>query len=105
MSAKMITLTRYECRCELKGCPGKGKPWISKDPMVPERCAYCGRRTWNGQDKRKNVFLTASGKTQRLSEWAKETGMSAQLIHHRLKVGWTDEEAVGIPAGGGKPNA
>jgi len=105
MSAKKISLTRYECRCELRDCPGYGKSWISKDPEVPERCSFCGRRTWNGSDKRKNVVLTALGKTQRLSEWAKETGLSAQVIHHRLKVGWTDLEAVSTPAGKAKANA
>ena len=104
MSAKKISLTRYECICELKDCPGKGQPWISRDPMVPERCNWCGCRTWNGNDKRKNVLLTANGKTQRISEWVKETGISKQLIGHRIKMGWTDEDAL-TPVGKGKPLA
>ena len=94
MSVERITVTRYRCTCELPDCAGKGQPWISNDHMIPERCAHCGRRTWNGKDKRKNVFLTALGKTQRLSEWSKETGISSQLIHHRIKIGWTEEQAV-----------
>lgn len=102
MSAKKISLTRYECVCELKDCLGKGAPWTSKDTLIPERCAHCGRRTWNGQDKRKNLVIVARGKNQRLSEWAKETGLSAQVIHHRLKVGWTEEQAVTTPAGKAK---
>jgi hypothetical protein len=102
VSAKKITLTRYECKCDLKDCAGKGEPWISKDEGIPERCTWCGRRTWNGKDKRKNLLITVNGKTLRLSEWAKESGLSAQVIHHRLKVGWTDEQAVTIPAGGHK---
>jgi hypothetical protein len=105
MSATKITLSRYECRCELPDCPGKGLSWISKDPIIPERCAFCGRRTWNGRDKRKNLHITAQGKTQRLSEWAQETGLSAQVIHHRLKVGWTEERAVSVPAGQGKESS
>jgi hypothetical protein len=99
MSAKKITQTRYECVCELKDCPGQGQSWISKDPGIPERCTHCGRRTWNGQDKRKNLLITSRGKTQRLSEWARETGLSAPVIHHRLKIGWTEEQAVTTPAG------
>jgi hypothetical protein len=103
MSAEKITLTHYECRCELSDCPGHGKLWISRDPMIPERCAFCGRRTWNGRDKRKNVVIVAHGKTLRLSEWAKETGLSAQLIHARLKAGWTEENSVSIPVGKRRP--
>lgn len=102
MSAEKITETRYRCRCELKDCPGCGKSWLSKDSEIPERCAFCGRRTWNGKDKRKNVTVTAFGRTQRISEWAKETGISKQLIGHRLKVGWTDQNAVSIPVGKGR---
>ena len=102
MSAKKITLTRYECKCELKNCPGKGNPWISKDAGIPERCTFCGRRTWNRTDLRKNTFITANDRTQRLSAWAKETGLSSQLIHHRLKIGWTAEDSVNVPAGSGK---
>jgi hypothetical protein len=102
MSAEKITSTRYRCKCELKDCPGKGKPWVSKDAAIPERCAYCGRRTWNGTDQRKNALITAHGRTQRLSAWSKETGLSSQLIHHRIKIGWKAEDAVTIPAGSGR---
>ena len=99
MSAEKIKSTRYRCRCELPDCPGKGEPWLSKGNRVPERCNWCLRRTWNGTDKRKNTLLTAHGKTQRLSAWAKESGLSVQLIHHRVKIGMSTEDAVTIPAG------
>ena len=102
MSATKISLTRYECRCELPDCPGKGQPWVSRDAGIPERCTWCGRRTWNGRDKRPSVFLTAYGRTQNLSDWARETGLSKQLIGHRHKVGWSDLEAVSTPAGKGR---
>ena len=105
MSAERISVTRYKCTCELPDCPGQGKSWISNDHMVPERCAHCGRRTWNGGDKRRNVFISAKGKTQRVFEWSKQTGLSAQLIKARLKAGWTEEEAVSIPAGKGANHA
>ena len=73
-----------------------------KRPDDSRALCHCGRRTWNGTDKRKNLFLTAKGETLRLSEWAKKSGLSAQVIHHRLKVGWTEEQAVMTPAGKGK---
>ncbi len=102
MSVQKITQVRYQCRCDLPDCPGQGRPWISKDDHIPERCNYCGRRTWNGQDKRRNLFLTAQGKTQRLCEWESESGISKQLIRHRLNAGWSEEDAVTIPVGKGK---
>lgn len=41
-----------------------------------------------------NRLITANGKTQSMSLWAKETGLSVSAIHSRLKSGRTDEEAV-----------
>jgi lipoate synthase len=29
------------CVCEWSGCPGKGKPWYSKDEKIPKRCHWC----------------------------------------------------------------
>ena len=99
MSVEKITQTVNRCVCQLSDCPGEGKPWLSKDERVPERCTYCGRRTWNGTDLRKNTWITANNKSQRLSEWARETGISGQLIRHRIKVGWTEEAAVSLKPG------
>ncbi len=96
MSATKITQTRYECRCELAGCPGNGKSWISEDDHIPERCRFCGRRTWNGNLKRARL-VTAFGRTQRVSEWAKESGISKALIRSRILSGWEPEKAVSLP--------
>ncbi len=103
MSAEKVTTTRYRCKCELKDCPGKGKSWLSQDAAIPERCTFCGRRTWNGQDLRKSMFITAHGKTMRASQWAKETGISKQTIRYRLMTGWTEEDAVTIHPGKERP--
>ena len=99
MSVEKITQTKYRCKCELKDCKGKGMPWLSDNELIPERCRWCGRRTWNGTDLRKNSFISANGKTLRLSEWAKQSGLSAPLIRARLKFGWTEKDAVTVPAG------
>jgi hypothetical protein len=91
-----INKTVYRCTCEHKDCIGKGKSWISDDPD-PERCRWCGRRTWNGQDLRHKRLVTANGKTQRISEWAKETGIEVRTIRARLRLRWTEDDAVNTP--------
>ena len=94
-----IDKTVYRCTCELSGCK---KSWTSDDPN-PERCRWCGRRTWNGQDKRRQHLITAHVKTQRVSAWAKDTGISKQVIQGRLRLGWKPEDAVSVPVGGKNP--
>jgi hypothetical protein len=44
--------------------------------------------------------LTLSGRTMRLFEWARETGLSAATITRRLKRGWTVEQALTTASGG-----
>lgn len=51
MAAEEVTLKRYRCVCGLPGCPGKGRPWISFEDKIPERCSWCKRRTWNHSEK------------------------------------------------------
>lgn len=100
MSTEKINTTRYRCKCELRDCSGKGQAWLSEDDRVPERCRWCGRRTWNGELKRAHL-VTAFGKTQRISEWARETGISKALIRFRVLAGWSSEAAVSVKP---KPN-
>jgi len=45
-------------------------------------------------NKTSNVFLTAFGKHQTVSQWAREIGVQPKTIHARLKSGWTVEEAL-----------
>jgi hypothetical protein len=99
MSVEKVTQTKYRCICELSDCPGKKKPWLSGDALIPERCRWCGRRTWNGQDLRRKSLLTAKGRTQEVSVWAKETGLSRQTIRARIKAGWNPEDAVSLLPG------
>lgn len=47
----------------------------------------------NGQAK----LITANGKTQSYSAWARDLGVSMQSIGQRLKRGWTETEAVTTP--------
>ena len=93
---KKKTKTVLLCTCELKGC---GKSWESQSEYIPERCRWCGRYTWNGADKRGTRTITALGKTQLVSAWAKDTGIDKSTIRMRLRLGWTDEDAVTAPVG------
>ena len=106
MSIEKITSTRYRCRCELPDCPGNGKPWLSEDSKIPERCRWCRRRTWNPKDKRPIKLITIDGETKKVSEWAESAGLSPILIRWRLRHGWDEKEAVTTPpTGKGKTHA
>jgi hypothetical protein len=101
MSVKKITESVFLCQCDLKDCSGidpktgKPKTWRSKGATPPDRCRWCGRWTWNGTDKRQRL-VTADGRTQNVSQWAKETGIAKATIRARLSYGWSDVEAVGL---------
>jgi hypothetical protein len=53
--------------------------------------------TEQGRNTRLNRPITARGETLLLIEWAERTGLSAQTIFERLKMGWTEEAAVTVP--------
>ena len=42
-------------------------------------------------------FITFNGKTQSLSDWSRETLIPFVSLHHRLRRGWTVEEALTKP--------
>jgi hypothetical protein len=48
----------------------------------------------NCRNKRNNVVLACFGQTLTLAGWAERTGISRELITHRLKAGWSIEEAL-----------
>jgi hypothetical protein len=49
------------------------------------------------RNRRANRHITAFGRTQILTDWAKEVGLSPMAIYDRLKRGWTAENAIGAP--------
>jgi len=51
----------------------------------------------NNRNKRTNHLETYNGKTQCLTEWAEETGISKQRIEWRLKHGWSIEKTLTTP--------
>jgi len=94
--------TKKYLRCTCDIC---GYKWDSESNAIPIQCAGCFRRTWNGADLRRNLFITVNGKTQRLCNWAKESGIAGQLIRWRIKKGWSEKDAVTVPAGGRREKA
>lgn len=58
---------------------------------TPERA----RRPTRGRFR----FITHNGRTQNLVEWSRHLGGEASLVATRLHHGWTEEEAVSVPAG------
>lgn len=59
----------------------------------PENCVWATREV-QSRNRRTSVYITFKGKTQTLVDWAKEQDLSHSLISHRLKIGWTTEEAL-----------
>ena len=48
-------------------------------------------------NRRNNVLLTFNGKTQTISQWARELGLSKNTIQTRVAKGWTTERALSQP--------
>ena len=62
----------------------------------PENCRWA---TWKeqAQNTTRTRFLTYNGKTQSMSMWAKELGLSYGVINHRVQRGWSIERIANIP--------
>jgi hypothetical protein len=62
-------------------------------PYSPDNCKW-GTRTEQNRNRRSCRPLTAMGRTQLMTDWARETGISVATIHKRLKRGWDVSRAV-----------
>jgi hypothetical protein len=95
MSYTEIDKTVYKCHCEAvdhNGVPC-GHNWEAES--YPDRCPACGRRTWDKKDgRRHNQPYTAHGKTQTLSAWAEELGVTTHALKWRLKSGMPVAQAL-----------
>ena len=43
-------------------------------------------------------MVTYSGKTQSISDWAKEIGLERKTLEYRIRVGWDAERALNTPS-------
>jgi hypothetical protein len=67
-------------------------------PYCKDNCIWA-TRTEQGRNKRNNVLLTFRGKTQPLSAWAEELGLTYSTLRRRIQVhGWSTERALTEPA-------
>lgn len=59
----------------------------------PGNCRWVKRKTQN-RNSRSNRLLTFNGKTQSMSAWAEEVGISYGTLKSRFRAGWTVERAL-----------
>ena len=65
----------------------------------PKNCRWSDAKQ-QGNNRRTNVPLTIKGRTQTMAKWADEVGVARSFIWHRLKDGWSPEDAVFKPKRG-----
>lgn len=58
---------------------------------------YWATRKVQARNRRDNNFLTYDGKTQCMTDWANDLGISVTAIKYRLKKGWSVEKALTTP--------
>lgn len=59
----------------------------------PENCRWADLYT-QANNKSNNHLITYNGKTQNMTQWAREIGVCRELIKDRLKSGWSVEDAL-----------
>jgi len=59
----------------------------------PDNCVWATKVS-QATNRRTTRFITASGKTLSVSQWARETGIGITTIRQRIRLGWPPELAV-----------
>lgn len=59
----------------------------------PENCRWADLYT-QANNKSNNHLITYNGKTQNMTQWAREIGVRRELIKDRLKSGWSVKDAL-----------
>lgn len=67
----------------------------------PENCRWADRKT-QSRNRSFSVVLTVDGRSRPVPEWAEIYGIAANVIHARIRLGWTVEDAVKKPMRGAK---
>lgn len=65
-------------------------------PYSKENCAWKTKKE-QGRNKRNNVVLTYSGKTQSLIEWSEELNVNYSTLQGRISLGWSVENTLSTP--------
>jgi hypothetical protein len=64
----------------------------------PGNCRWATPRTQQ-RNKRSVRMLTVHGERDSLAAWAERFGLSISRVHQRLRLGWSEEEAIATPPG------
>jgi len=59
----------------------------------PDNCRWATRKE-QANNLRKNILLTHNGETKTLQEWSAVSGINSETISHRIKTGWTINDAI-----------
>ena len=62
-----------------------------------ENCRWATRAEQQNNLRSNKPLITIDGKTLTIAQWAKKMGFSANVIHNRLKAGWSEYKAVMTP--------
>ena len=65
----------------------------------PGNCVWASRKK-QARNRRTSRFLTVNGRRRTMAEWSEIAGIAAQTIYARLKMGWTEEDAIMRPLRG-----
>jgi len=65
----------------------------------PENCRWATKAEQDN-NRRSNRLITIACVTLTIAQWAKKTGFNANVIHDRLKDGWSEFDAVMTPIDG-----
>ena len=59
----------------------------------PANCQWSTRKE-QGRNRRDNTIIECNGHSACIAEWAEKLGIHRNTIHHRIRMGWTDEQSV-----------
>lgn len=62
----------------------------------PSNCRFVSMKTQQ-RNRRNNVLITYNGETHCMSEWAEIAGLKYVTFCHRIKAGWSMEDAMNKP--------
>lgn len=68
----------------------------------PENCRWASNAQ-QANNQSRNRQITFQGRTQNLTQWAEELGISFPVLHYRLKHGWSIEDSLTTPTNHKKP--
>jgi len=99
-STKITAVQVAEIRARYKSHDRKnGGPALAREFGVHQKTilAIVHGKHWTGKADLKRELLTFNGVSQSVAAWARTTGISANALHMRLRLGWSVERALTQP--------